>query len=277
MGTPKLPKNYKVWDELKQKCYIRHDVIFNENDFKGTSEPETGEDTKDVQISLECPQEDETPQDRQPNVNLPRRSDQTRKPCTRYGFDEYACHVAFQAKPSTIEEAIAGKNSEEWIEAADSEYQSLIENDTWELVDLLEDRKAIGSKWVFRVKYDNQGEVKNFEGRLVAQGFSQKYGIDYDEVFSPVARLSSIRTLLAFAVEHKMLVHQMDVVTAFLNGDLKEEIYMKGYEIPGRERQVCKLKKSIYGLKQSPRCWNEKLSRHLKQLGYTQCVADPCL
>jgi hypothetical protein len=96
-------------------------------------------------------------------------------------------------------------------------------------------------------------------------------------VFSPVARLSSIRTLLAFAVEHKMLVHQMDVVTAFLNGDLKEEIYMKGYEIPGRERQVCKLKKSIYGLKQSPRCWNEKLSRHLKQLGYTQCVADPCL
>ena len=108
-------------------------------------------------------------------------------------------------EPSTIEEAIAGNNSEEWIEAADSEYQSLIENDTWELVDLPEDWKAIGSKWVFRVKYDNQGEVKKFKGRLVAQGFSQKYGIDYDEVFSPVARLSSIRTLLAFAVEHKML------------------------------------------------------------------------
>ena len=95
IGYTETAKNYKVWDVLKQKCYIRHDVIFNENDFKGTSELETGEDTKDVQISLECPQEDETPQDRQPNVKLPRRSDRTRKPCTHYGFDEYACHVAF--------------------------------------------------------------------------------------------------------------------------------------------------------------------------------------
>ena len=88
--------------------------------------------------------------------------------------------------------------------------------------------------------------MKSFKGRLVAQGYSQKYGIDYDEVFSPVARFSSVRTLLAFAVERKMLIHQMDVVTAFLNGDLKEEIYMRqppGYVIPGKEKQVCRLKK----------------------------------
>ena len=99
-------------------------------------------------------------------------------------------------------------------------------NETWELVNLPENRKPIGCKWVFRVKYDGKGEVKSFKGRLVAQGFSQKYGIDYDEVFSPVAQFSSIRTLLAFAVKRRMLIHQMDVVTAFLNGDLKEEIYM---------------------------------------------------
>ena len=122
--------------------------------------------------------------------------------------------------------------------------------------------------------------MKKFKGRFVAQGFSQKYGIDYDEVFSPVARFYSIRTLLAFAVEHNMLFHQMDVVTAFLNGDLKEDIYMRqppGYEISGRERQVLKLKKSLYGLKQSPRCWNEKFCHYLKQRGFTESGADPCI
>ena len=193
----------------------------------------------------------------------------------------YVNHVAFRVaeieEPSTIEEALSGSNSKEWKTAADSEYQSLIENDTWELVNLPPDQKAIGCKWV---KYDGQGEVKSFKGRLGAQGFSQKYRIDYDEVFSPVARFSSVCTLLAFAVERKMLIHQMDVVTAFLNGDLKEEIYMRqppGYVIPGKEKQVCKLKKSLYGLKQSPRCWNEKLYNHLKLLGYKQSGADPCV
>ncbi len=109
------------------------------------------------------------------------------------------------------------------------------------------------------------------KGRLVAQGYSQKYGVDYDEVFSPVARFSSIRTLLAFAVKRGMMVHQMDVVTAFLNGDLKEDIYMQqppGYVSPGKESKVCKLKKSLYGLKQSPRCWNEKFSKCMKQMGF---------
>ena len=152
-----------------------------------------------------------------------------------------------------------------------------MENDTWDLVDLPQDRNAIGCKWVFRVKYNSRGEVKR---RLVTQGYSQRYRTDYDEVFSPVARFSSVRTLLAFAVERKMLIHQMDVVTAFLNGDLKEEIYMRqppGHVIPGKEKQVCRLKKSLYGLKQSPRCWNEKFCNHLKQLGYKQRGADPCV
>ena len=145
---------------------------------------------------------------------------------------------------------------------------------------LPEGRKAIGCKWVFRVKYDGKGQVERFKGRLVALGYSQKYGIDYDETFSPVARFSSIRTLLAFAVEMGMQIHQMDVVTAFLNGDLKEEIYMQqpsGYTQPGKEELVCKLTKSLYGLKQSPRCWNEKLCEHLKSLGFKESAADPCV
>ena len=130
------------------------------------------------------------------------------------------------------------------------------------------------------MKYDSNGEVERFKGRLVAQGYSQKYGIDYDETFSPVARFSSIRTLLAFAVEMGMQIHQMDVVTAFLNGDLKEEIYMQQpsrYIQPDKNGLVCKLKKSLYGLKQSPRCWNEKLCEHLKSLGFKESVADLCI
>ena len=130
------------------------------------------------------------------------------------------------------------------------------------------------------MKYDGEGRVKCFKGRLVAQGFTQKYGTDYEEIFSPVAQFSSIRMLLAFAAEKKMLIHQMDVVSAFLNGELKEEIYMKqpqGYIQPGKEELVCKLKKSIYGLKQSPRCWNEKFCEHMKLLGFKERGADPCI
>ncbi len=109
---------------------------------------------------------------------------------------------------------------------------------------------------MFRVKHGSDGRVERFKGRLVAKGYAQKYGINYDETFSPVVRFSSIRALLALAVQNDMLIHQMDVVTAFLNGNLDEEIYMQqpdGYIKPGEEHLVCKLKKSLYGLKQSPR------------------------
>jgi len=171
-------------------------------------------------------------------------------------------HVAFRAtieEPETIQEALSSEYSVQWKAAADSEYQSLIENKTWNLVKLPDNRSVIGCKWIFKVKYGNHGQVERFKGRLVAKGYSQKYGIDFDETFSPVVRFDSIRALLAFAVQKKMLIHQMDVVAAFLHGDLEEVIYMEqpeGYVIPGKEDMVCQLEKSLYGLKQSPRCWN---------------------
>ena len=183
-------------------------------------------------------------------------------------------------EPMTTEDALSSNHSKEWKSAADLEYSSLLENKTWELVKLPEGRRTVGCKWVFRVKYDGEGRVKYFKGRLVAQGYSKRYGIDYDEIFAPVARLSSIRILLAFAVENKMNIHQMDVVSAFLNGELKEEIFMQqppGYVQSGKEDLVCKLKKSIYGLKQSPRCWNEKFCEHMRSLGFKESGADPCI
>ena len=108
------------------------------------------------------------------------------------------------------------------------------------------------AKGIFKVKYDKDGRVERFKGYLVAKGYAQKHGIDYEETFSPVVCFSSIRTLLTFAVQHNLLIHQMDVVLAFLNGKLQEDIYMQqpeGYVQAGNEQLVCKLKKSLYGLK----------------------------
>ena len=118
------------------------------------------------------------------------------------------------------------------------EYESPLENETWDLVDLPRGRKAVGSRWVFKVKRHSDGRVERYKCRLVAKGYSLMYGADYDETFSPVVRFNSIRTLLSFAIQNNLLVHQMDVVTAFLNGHLEEEIYMEqteGYIKPKQE------------------------------------------
>ena len=133
---------------------------------------------------------------------------------------------------------------------------------------------------MFKKKSDAEGKVERYKARLVAQGFAQKYGQDYDETFCPVVRFESVRTVIALAAKYGLKLHQMDITTAFLNGDLKESIYMKqpeGSAIKGKEKLVCKLKKCLYGLKQSPRCWNEALAKHLKKMGFEQANSDPCV
>ncbi len=303
VGYSRTSKGYRLFDETKRKVVIRRDVKFNENDFghkdemttttTSSSDKSTG-DVKDEAAGEEVVREEVVGEEAVGEVTKePRTSARIRKAPVRYGYDEYAetaspvpraCHVAYNVseveEPSTINEARTNEHSKEWIAAADSEYNSLIENKTWRLVELPPGRKTIGCKWVFRAKYDSEGRVKRFKARLVAKGYAQKYGIDYDETFSPVVRFSSIRTLLAFAVQNNMVVHQMDVVTAFLNGQLDEDIYMRqpeGYAQPGKEHLVCKLEKSLYGLKQSPRCWNKALRDKLVKLGFIQISADPCV
>ena len=205
----------------------------------------------------------------------PLLSERQRQPPVRFGYEEYADvehevhHVAYNVcqitEPRTMEEALMSEYAKEWKDAADTEYQSLVENETWDLVELPRRKKPIGCKWVFKMKHDNNGQVERFKGRVEAKGYHKKYGINYDETFSPVVRFSAIRTLLAYAVQRGMLIHQTDVVTAFLNGELKEEIYtqqLPGYIQPRKEHLVSKLKKSLYGLKQSSRCWNMTLRQY---------------
>ena len=183
-------------------------------------------------------------------------------------------------EPKTVHEALNGEQSSRWREAMESEYSSLLKNDTWDLVPPPEGKNIVGSRWVFKVKHDENGSVNRFKARLVAQGYSQVKGVDYDEVFSPVARNTSVRSLLALANAHDLEIHQMDVKTAFLNGSLDFEIYMsqpEGFVDPDRPNHVCKLKKSIYGLKQSARCWNTTLDEYLKSGGYHKSNADGCI
>ena len=161
-----------------------------------------------------------------------------------------------------------------------SEYSSLVENETWELVPPPTDKNIVGSRWVLRIKRGEDGAMGRFKARLVAQGYSQIKGTDYDKVFSPVARHTSLRSLLALANAHDLEIHQMDVKTAFLNGTLDCEIFMsqpEGFVDPKKPDYVCKLKKSIYGLKQAARCWNVTLDEYLRSNGYRKSNADDCL
>ncbi|GFX04043.1 retrovirus-related Pol polyprotein from transposon TNT 1-94 [Trichonephila clavipes] len=180
--------------------------------------------------------------------------------------------------PETYEEAINSKDSTNWKKAMESEINSLSENHTWELSDLPVGAKAIPCKWVYRLKTNPDGSINKYKARLVARGFSQRKGIDYSETYSPVAKLGTIRTVLSIAAEERMHLTQFDVSTAFLYGDLEETIFMKQPEgFKDGSGRVCKLKRSLYGLKQSPRCWNKCFGQFLTDLGFKASEADPCL
>ena len=167
-----------------------------------------------------------------------------------------------------------------WKEAMDAEFQSLQANEVWDLVTPPKGCKVINSMWVFKCKLGEHGEVEHYKARLVAQEYSQRPGINYEETFSPVVCFESVRSVIALAIHGNMKLHQMNVKTAFLNGELHEEVFIRqpeGFIEEGREHLVCQLKKSIYGLKQSPRCWNITIDNHLNKMNFVQTEGDPCL
>ena len=184
------------------------------------------------------------------------RTKRQRKPPTRYDEESYIANdlTADIDEPVNIGEAWSAENSVNWKEATNSEYESLLKNNTWELVPPPNGKNIVGSRRVFKVKHCENGSVDRFKARLVAQGYSQSEVVDNQEVFSPVVRYTSIRSLLAVANICNCEIHQMDVHTAFLQGEHDEEIYMRqpeGYVEQDRPEYVCKLNKSIFGLKQA--------------------------
>ncbi|GJP47260.1 hypothetical protein CLOM_g6471 [Closterium sp. NIES-68] len=193
--------------------------------------------------------------------------------------DEIAhCYWAPIPEPKTREEALNGPNGEKWKASEDEEFGSLIENETWDLCDLPPGKKAITSKMIYRHKYGPEGELTRYKSRLVARGFQQTKGKDYDEVFAPVGKGTTLRVLLAIAALLGWKIRQMDIVTAFLNGIIMEEVYMKQPEgLDDGSGRVCRLKKAIYGLKQAPRAWYHKLEEALLAGGFKKSECDPSL
>ena len=186
------------------------------------------EQEQDPQGVVEVPQtvgETESALETQPL----RRSTRVHHLSERYGFlltNEDDVLLVDQDEPTSYEEAMANPDSDKWFEAMKSEIQSMYDNQVWTLVDPPEGVRPIGCKWVFKKKTDMDGNIHTYKGRLVAKGFKQIHGIDYDETFSPIVMFKSIRILLAIAAYHDYEIWQMDVKTAFLNGMLQEDVYM---------------------------------------------------
>ncbi|GKA30962.1 putative ribonuclease H-like domain-containing protein [Tanacetum coccineum] len=188
----------------------------------------------------------------------------------------FACFLS-QEEPKKVSQALA---DESWVEAMQEELLQFKLQDVWVLCDLPEGKRVIGTKWVFRNKRDERGTIIKNKARLVAQGYRQEEGVDYDEVFAPVARIEAIRLFLAFASFMGFTVYQMDVKSAFLYGNITEEVYVKqppGFEDPAHPNKVYRVVKALYGLHQAPRAWYERLSTFLLKHGYRRGAIDKTL
>ena len=183
--------------------------------------------------------------------------------------------------PECYKQALESPEASKWQEAMEVEMRALTDNNTFELVSRPKDRQIVGAKWVYTIKTNQDGE-ETYKARFVAKGYLQIPDIDYQETFAPTARMSSVRMLLQRAVQNDMVIHQMDVKTAYLNAPIDCEIYIEqpqGFETKDKNGKtlVCKLKKSLYGLKQSGRNWNNLLYDYLLNENFIQSLADPCV
>ena len=207
-----------------------------------------------------------------------RRSTGERHPSTRYPTSKYTM-ITEEGKPESFQEVQSHKDKQSWLKAMHEEMNSLNKNKTYDLVELPKGKKVLKNKWVFKLKKDGDKLVK-YKARLVVKGFSQKQEINFDEIFFPVVKMSSIWVVLGLVASLDLELEQLDVKTNFLHGDLKEEIYMdqpEGFKLKRKEHMVCKLIKSLYGLKQAPRQWYKKFESFMVGHGYTRTNADHCV
>ena len=201
-----------------------------------------------------------------------------RKQIPRYS-SSYAFKVTDGGIPKSFSEAMLDENKHLWMEPIKEELEAILSNDTWEIVDRVA-KKELPYKWVFNVKTDEKGEISRYKARLVIGGHKQEKGVDYEEIYAAVARSQTIRLLLAYATILDWEVRQLDYKTAFLNGEIEEDIYIAkpaGLDLVGfklGEGKMLKLKKALYGLKQAPRQWKKKVDEMMKNLGYHKSEAD---
>ncbi|GAU30308.1 hypothetical protein TSUD_385290 [Trifolium subterraneum] len=270
---------YKLFDPINRTIVISRDVLIDETkewDWKKSIEKST--------FSIMCEDEEVIRRVDQSESSRPRRSRQMSarlQECEITQDNEVneegdLVHLAFLADSEPVNDSEALKSSK-WREAVKEELRSIESNNTWSLTELPPMKKAIAVKWVYKVKMSPQGEITRHKATLVAKRFLQREGIDYEEVYAPVARIETIRLVVAMANINNWSIHQMDVKCAFLNGPLSEEVFVKqppGFEVKGQTTKVYKLHKALYGLKQAHRAWNKNIDGYLSQIGFTKCVTE---
>lgn len=305
IGYPDNQKGYRLMDPKTGTITVARNVKFLEDVFPGAKSIKVVQDTV-VPIQIEQEQIEPVPNNvpevqsedeyldsssgsgltdviNSHDIMQPLEEERRYPVRERRPVDYYGCTVAIaniDGDPLTIEEALSRPDSDLWQKAIDQELQSLKDNNTWMLVDLPADKKPIQCKWIFKIKKDSDGKVIKYKARLVAKGFTQVRGTDYSETYSPVVRSSTLRLLFSLAAEKDWFIDQWDVTTAFLYGKIKEDIYMlqpKGAIVPGKETKVCKLQRSLYGLKQASNAWFNELDREMLGLGFKQSKIEPCL
>ncbi|KAL4351255.1 hypothetical protein GQ457_06G019360 [Hibiscus cannabinus] len=250
--------------------------------------PQPAENTPVDQIVHENPEIIEQPveqHDPQENVGSTlRRSTRERNSAISSDnvvyLQESDYNVGAENDLESFSQAMSCNESKLWYDDMKDEMNSMKNNEVWDLVSLSDGIKAIGCKWVFKTKKDSKGNIERYKARLVAKGFTQREGIDYTETFSLISKKDSLCILLALVAQFDLELQQMDVKTAFLNGDLEEEVYMKqpeGFSSSDGENLVCKLKKSIYGLKQASRQWYLKFHEVISPFGFIENIMDQCI
>ncbi|KAH9793297.1 hypothetical protein KPL71_004477 [Citrus sinensis] len=319
MGFKGGVKGFKLWDLEDKKFVCSRDVTFDEVSMMKTSSSQQVENkTKEVLqqvefdatpyvlvsstlkngstmevtprveeevVSSDVPQNEETIYDVDNDDFIETR--RPRREIKKLGWlikdmvVAYALPVIDDNIHNSFGEALRSSESDQWKLAIEEEIKSLHQNQTWELVKLSKEKRAIGNKWVYTKKQRSPNQTTpRYKARLVAKGFAQKEGIDYNEVFSPVVKHTTIRILLALVAEYELKLAQLDVKTAFLHGDLNEEIYMIqpcGFKVAENENHMCRLIKSLYELKQSLRQWYKRFDQFIQGQKFTRSEHDHCI
>ncbi|GJU46168.1 retrovirus-related pol polyprotein from transposon TNT 1-94 [Tanacetum coccineum] len=262
-------KGYRLWDPTAHKVVVSRDVVFMEDKIQENEESDSiTRETTSIQMEKEFQSNDSFEVAPQHEVN---ETNESQAPATRTLNQE--------GEPSTLQEALNNPDASFWKEAMQEEIKALHKNKTWELVPLPGGRKPIGNKWVYKIKRNGDDQVERYHARQVVKGYAQKEGIDFNEIFSPVVRMTTVRVVLEMCATYDLHLEQLDVKTAFLHGNLKDEIYMlqpEGFKQKRKDNLVCRLNKSLYGLKQAPRCWYKRFDSFIRSLEYNRLHADPC-
>ncbi|PNY07765.1 putative copia-type polyprotein [Trifolium pratense] len=301
LGVSEESKAYRLYNPLTKKICISKDVVFDENnswnwenldkeksvaleleDHESVEAENDAHGVREESNELESDHGSETAETSLQNMQRPRRKPGWMDDYTsgeEFSEEETLAHFALLAgsDPIAFDEAI---KSSRWRKAMDAEIEAIEKNNTWELVELPKGEKAVGVKWIYKTKVNEKGEIDKFKARLVAKGYTQKYGIDYSEVFAPVARHDTIRMVIALAALNNWTVFQLDVKSAFLHGELVEQVFVEqppGYVKKESKHMVYKLKRALYGLKQAPRAWYSRIDAYFSQTGFHKCPYEHTL